>query len=344
MTCRISFMLNLKFVRSNFYLRWVAIFLIGAIFGFRGEIYLKTQSDKKIINSQPLREANHNFKFINPLLACDLSEKLDFKEIKTLSSKLARLEAAARRAGQIEKASIYVRDLNNGQWSEVNSSEKFSPGSLMKVPFLLSVLKYSEFNPDVFDQKVKFKDSYNDDNRKEYEKPTQPLVKGRSYTVNELLHSLIVYSDNNAVTLLFDVIGNKYIDEIFRDIDISLPSIDVQSFQDYITAKTYSLFFRVLYNASYVNRDLSDKALELLATSDYKKGIVSGVPLDVLVAHKFGEKIIKSDQLELHDCGIVYLPGNPYLICVMTKGSRWESLQAFIQVASGVAYDYFKNK
>jgi hypothetical protein len=41
---------------------------------------------------------------------------------------------------------------------------------------------------------------------------------------------------------------------------------------------------------------------------------------------------------QLHDCGIIYYPGNPYLLCVMTRGTDWSALEKTIQTISAMTY------
>jgi len=96
----------------------------------------------------------------------------------------------------------------------------------------------------------------------------------------------------------------------------------------------------MLYNASYLNKELSEKALQYLSEVDFKQGLVSGVPQGIVVAHKFGEKVFGSSAeiKQLHDCGIVYYPRHPYLLCVMTRGASFEYLDDTIRQISSLVY------
>lgn len=82
----------------------------------------------------------------------------------------------------------------------------------------------------------------------------------------------------------------------------------------------YTSCFRILFNSSYLSRERSELALRYLALPDFTLGINKGVPPDITVAQKYGEHAYL-DVKELHDCGIVYYPNMPYLLCIMTKGS-----------------------
>ncbi|MDQ5968539.1 MAG: beta-lactamase class [Patescibacteria group bacterium] len=49
---------------------------------------------------------------------------------------------------------IYVRNLNNGPWFGINENEKYSPASMMKVPILITFLKWIEQDSLVLDKKI----------------------------------------------------------------------------------------------------------------------------------------------------------------------------------------------
>jgi hypothetical protein len=58
------------------------------------------------------------------------------------------------------------------------------------------------------------------------------------------------------------------------------------------------------------------------------------------VAHKFGIRDIAGEQeKQFHDCGIVYYPKRPYLLCVMTRGNDIQQAIAFIREVSRRVYD-----
>lgn len=73
---------------------------------------------------------------------------------------------------------------------------------------------------------------------------------------------------------------------------------------------------------------------------------MAGVPRDLKVAHKFGERRFDvpgtppTDQL--HDCGVVYFPGRPYLLCLMTRGASWDRLADTLRELSGIVYQHYE--
>jgi beta-lactamase class A len=153
---------------------------------------------------------------------------------------------------------------------------------------------------------------------------------------------MIKYSDNNAEQLLADhlsTIGQlEVLSTLFADFGIKKDTM-----LDDTTVGSYSLFLRVLYNATYLDRDYSEQLLSLLTQGDFTKGIEAGVPNGILVAQKFGDARIPNEQgeqvgAELQNCGIVYYPSHPYILCIMTKGSNIPVLEATIAGISQIVY------
>lgn len=101
-----------------------------------------------------------------------------------------------------------------------------------------------------------------------------------------------------------------------------------QSLQDgtlYVDARTVVGLLRVLYNSSFLSRQHSEFALELLTPSYFPDGLRCHPPTDVVVASKFGfhgSEVSGQLHHELHECGIIYRPRSLYVICVMTRTDR----------------------
>jgi beta-lactamase class A len=135
----------------------------------------------------------------------------------------------------------------------------------------------------------------------------------------------------------------------FTDLGILFPQVVSWNFDNNLKIVDYAAFFRVLFNASYLTKESSQKALELLTHTDFTGGLVAWVSnSDILVAHKFGERgIIGANGIEekqLHDCWIVYYPDRPYILCVMTRGLDWSKLQQTIADISKMVYEEVASK
>lgn len=67
---------------------------------------------------------------------------------------------------------------------------------------------------------------------------------------------------------------------------------------------------------------------------------MAGVPPGTTVAHKFGIYSIPgtTKTAQLHDCGIIYRPGRPYFLCVMTEGQDADTLAGAIRQISRAVF------
>ena len=308
--------------------------LIGAcLASFASFLFANTASGTGGMGEGSVRiHSTQTDSLIAPLLLCGSTEPKDFGEYKSLESELKKTIAAATSNGTATQVSVYARDMK-GTWVGVNEDRTFTPASLMKVPLMIAYLKQAEGNPALLHQKLTY-DGTDDLNKAEVFKSTSDLEPG-SYTIDTLLHAMISDSDNNAMALLLNNIDTNYLSEIYTDLGLSVPGSG-EANVDFITPKQYSYFFRILYNATYLNSLYSEKALKLLAEADFTQGIRSIIPPNTIVAQKFGERteITSRGEIvghELHDCGIVYDSQKPYFLCIMTKGANFQDLIKVIQ-------------
>ena len=75
----------------------------------------------------------------------------------------------------------------------------------------------------------------------------------------------------------------------------------------------------------------------MLGQSSFDLGIAAPIPTAVTVANKFGTAQ-KDDVVDLHDCGIIYYPRHPYIMCIMTRGESLAQQEALIAEISRILY------
>lgn len=288
-----------------------------------------------------------NFKYINLDLICEKKEVVGKQYYATLKSKLKDYIGNKQKENKITDASVYFRDLQNGPTLGINEHALFSPASLLKLPLLLSYYNLQNDQiPDLFDREIVAKTKWYVP--LQMVPPKEPIVIGQTYSVGTLLEHMIKYSDNNAYYVLLD-----YLKAISPDRDllkvtfVDLGIIDPKDFlENTISVKSYGSIFVQLYNSSYFNqKKTSDEVLSLLTQIDWKDGINAGLPEGIVVAHKFGERANLDNNLDqLHDCGIVYYPNNPYMLCVMTRGNNFNELSETIKEISKMVYEEFDSR
>ncbi len=280
-----------------------------------------------------LASCHRQYALLNPLRRCsDTSETK--REYEAFRDELLTWTEQQKATGAITHASIYFRDLEGGPWFGIAEEEQFSAASLLKVPIMMAVLRQAEFHPELLQQELGYTGTL--EGQPNIFDPSKTVLPGQYFTVEELLRRMIVYSDNSSKELLKARLlslneQNDLLAQTYHDLGIfSLPNSSIDNF---ITVKTYSSIFRLLFNASYLSKDMSQKALELLSAAEFRDGLVGSLPSSVTVAHKFGVRELP-DQEQLHDCGIVFHPKTPYLICVMTRGKDLDMLAGVIREIS----------
>ena len=294
---------------------------------------------------QSLRLGGYNF--INPLLVCNINNSNVYSQNTLLSKELQSIIDSNTNSGNISKASVYFTDLASGSWANVDGTQTFYPSSLGKIPLMIAYYQESESDPSVLAKELTYPIGSTDLNAMQDIAPAQAIVPGQSYTVQDLIGYMIKYSDNNATALLDANINPDTISRVYGDLGI--PSEDNVNLAnaDFITAHQVSTMFRVLYNGTYLSRDDSEKALQLLSQVSFTQGLVAGVASSTVVSHKLGLVGIAPNNVttehELHDCGIVYAK-DPYLMCVMTRGSApLPVLEGIIAQLSKAAFTSVQN-
>lgn len=315
---------------------YVAIVVVLVVTAFILGMFVARRSST--VNEPDISTSNFEsrlggYSFINPLLECNIQE-VGGKEFKELNQKILSYINTEAKQGDIKMTSVYFRDLNNGPSFGINSDELFSPSSLLKVPVMLAYFKEAENNPAILQKELIF--TSKTENLSQYFQPEKALQAGKKYTVEELIIQMITQSDNQALFTLGDNIAQQKIDNVNSDLGVRVPNQNTP--EDYMSVKDYSAFFRILFNASYLSREYSQKALEILSKSGFDKGIVRDIPKSIPVAHKFGERFLENGSKQLHDCGIVYYPKHPYLICIMTRGNDFNNLEGVVQKISQDVY------
>ncbi len=289
-------------------------------------------SERSFCADNPNSEAEKNGRLTNPLL-----KYMKFRELRPFRDKVEALISKQKLRKDVEEIALYFRSLSDGIWFGIDERGKFSPASLLKIPVMMAYFRMAESNPDILNKKIK----YEVQNFRGYRagiKEVSSAEAGKDYSVDDLIRLMISESDNNANMLLLKNIEASEISRTFKDFGIDLESIVPE--EDFVSLKLIAHFFRALYNASYINEALSEKALHYLEESTFRDGIVAGLPKDVRAAHKFGERFLeRTGKKQLHEVAIVYYPDNPYILGIMTKGTDYNRLTTVIKEISRLIYE-----
>ncbi len=237
-------------------------------------------------------------------------------------------------ATQNADINLYFEDLHSGGWMGIDESALFFPGSLLKVPLMAATLKKIEegnwsLNTELIIAKEDLDPGYGTLYRE---------GANVSYTVWELLDYVSNTSDNTAYRTLLrnmeygemsDALTNLGLPRRIESVKNSIP----------LSPRHVGRFFSSLFHGDYLHRSSSQLILSLLAESPFTKGIPAGVPPPIKVSHKQGSTVL-DHRPNNHDCGIVFAPAKPYVLCIMVGGPLEAQAHAIMQDISAIIYTY----
>lgn len=277
------------------------------------------------------------YQFVHPLLYAEPA--CESPELSYIKSAIESELNSNKSLGNITSASVYLRAFGKAEWTVINENEKFSPGSLLKVPELITLYKMNELQPGFLDKTVNYTQQLSSHKNTTF--TSKHIQLGKSYSIRQLMQYMIMYSDNDATLLLNQILDRDVFTKVFTDAGLSAP--DYNAMEYLVSAKDYSIFMKELYNSTYLSTKDSEACLELLSKTDFNKGMISGLPDSCMVSHKFGEGGLDNAP-NLSESGIVYCGNKPFLLTVMTKGTDMKVLAKVISEITKKTYDMMSQR
>lgn len=312
------------------------IFILNFIFLYLVYFYFNNYYKNNYF-VQEVRET-WNYKFINPILECNTNFK--FYNTNNIEKKIS--DFINTNKNKFNTISYYFRALNNGSTFWSNEDVQFVPASLLKIPIAMAYFKVNEenkldlMNTKILVDKLNFKVQERDFGK-------DNINIWNTYSLYDFIEKMLTHSDNTAATILFYNLWNDFFKKIY--LELWLDFLDLESNNIKISVKKYSTFFRILYNSSYLNRTNSELMLKMLSESDFNIWLKALLPKDIVVANKYWERYDEGIwEKQLHDCGIIYYPNNPYILCVMTKWNNFDDLTYMIKNISKIVFDDVASK
>lgn len=223
---------------------------------------------------------------------------------------------------------FYFEYIPTGTSVGLNNDSEFTAASLLKVPVVMAYLRMKERLGIKEDKTVTLQQADLDSKYGELYK------KGVGYPINlgDAVKLTLQQSDNTASLVLAHRTPVEDFTYVYEGLDIQ-PALEGDN--PIITAEQYISILKALYFSSILNREDSQYVLDLLTKTDFNNMMPSGVPHDVIIAHKVG----LIDEQIYNDCGIVYVPTRPYALCMISQSDR-VTAQARMQEVSKAIYDY----
>lgn len=272
---------------------------------------------------------------------------------QTLEERLAPLAKAHK-----GKVAIAVKHLDLNQGWTLNGDEVMPTASLIKFPVLIEV--YSQ----VAEGKVKLSDMVT---LHEADKVpgsgilTYHFSDGATFPLKDACRLMIAYSDNTATNLVLDRIGISSTNRRMETLGCpntrinakvflgSKTSVDPERTKKYglgsTTANEMIKLLELVHQGKLVSKEACKEMLEHLEKCEDKDKFTRFLPEKTKVAHKTGTV---NDAKT--DAGIIYTPGGPVAVCVLTndnKDKSWRTENEGSVLCARVArqvYDHFTVK
>lgn len=260
---------------------------------------------------------------VRPMLSaepeCESSRYAEVKQAVVQAIDRAKIE------GRVDAVSVYVRDFNKGEWFAIDGDRRYDPGSLIKLPVVLTMLRMTESDPALRTRSFGLMGAPNMPEQRHA--PHEPLDPSGEYDLTVLLERSLEHSDNTASSILAQRMDYKLFRSLLRQ--LGLPEMPGNLDRYPLSPSEYGQFIKALHNSSYLSPRASQYLVDRLLHSDFKDGMRAGIPDEVEVAHDFGEAG-GDGAFQLHDAGLVFAPNGTYLAVVMTQGHAVDALPGVV--------------
>ena len=232
-----------------------------------------------------------------------------------------------------DRIGVFFEYLPSGTSIGINEKEEYLVASLLKVPVAMAAYESIVKGKIKEDTVLTLDKSHLDP----YFGSLWQEGPGYQLTLSDAIDRMLKQSDNTAARVIFDKLPPGAVENIFDQLDI--PKVINES-QPVVTPKNYSSILKSLYLSSILPKEESQQLLTVLTQTDFNDRIVAGIPHGIPVAHKIGFHTYPNlDQSIYTDCGIVYPPNRPFVLCIMVQSSEERALTYMKDIAR-IVYTY----
>jgi beta-lactamase class A len=233
---------------------------------------------------------------------------------------------------------LYFEYLPSGVSVGVNEKIETKIVSLIKIPVVMGIYKEIERGNLDKDQYLTITEQNID---KRYGNLWERGV-GTKITLIDTIRYALIYSDNTASVMLGELLPSSTFDEVMNNLEII--STEEADGQLIISPKSFSSVLKSLYLSSYLEKEHSQEILQILTETIFNDKISKGIPEDIEVAHKVGiyNSIDTKEEKVFTDCGIIYIPLRPYLLCMVSKSDE-ATANKHMQEITKIIFQYVKD-
>ena len=244
-------------------------------------------------------------------------------------------------AGYTGRWGIVIQSHTTRERVEINPEMTFPSASMIKVPILYEVVRQTASGLISLDESLVVTNHF----RVGGAGILKELRPNISMTVRELLTLMIILSDNTATNMLIDLVGMDSVNKTMKDLGLEQTVLRrrMMDFEAALAGKEndtsaadLALLFSIIYGNSKLPTEYSELMLDILTRQQVQDKLPFYLPEETVIAHKTGTL----SGVE-HDGGILFLPGGPYIICILTADLtlNFQGLQLVASLGK-VIYDH----
>jgi beta-lactamase class A len=227
------------------------------------------------------------------------------------------------------RVSVVVRNLDDGRRAAIAEDEVYYAASTFKLGILYEAFRQRDAGLLDFGKVLTLEPEYAENDLGTLE--LLDIRAGDRLTVADAVRAMIIVSDTPSAVLLQDTVGGQTADATLRGLGIEDTSFNNRMLP--ATAADLAVLLEAIAGGSGVSGESRDWMLKLLLQEGYMDGIAAGLPEGTPLAHKTGSYVDAT-----HDVALVWGPGGPYIIAVMTdRPNNWP----LIAQVSKAVWDYF---
>ncbi|WP_371381387.1 serine hydrolase [Sporomusa aerivorans] len=218
---------------------------------------------------------------------------------------------------------IVIMNQTTGEKMELNPDMAFPAASMIKVPIMVEIMRQAAAGLLSLDQKLVIDSAAKVDGAG----ILKELRPGLTMTVRELVTLMIILSDNTATNILIDLVGMEAVNQTMSNLGLQstvlrrrmMDFAEARSGKENMTsaADLAHLFAGIASGSLGLPPAYSAIMLDILKRQQIRDKLPFYWPEELVIAHKTGT--LPGAE---HDGGILYLPGGPYVVCVLAAGLK----------------------
>jgi beta-lactamase class A len=263
-----------------------------------------------------------------------------FRKLENTMDKLQR-KIEEILAGYTGRWGIVIVNQSTGAKWELNPAMTFPAASMIKVPIMYELMRQAAAGKLSLDESLIVTNAV----RVGGAGILKELRPDISMTIRELVTLMIILSDNTATNMLIDLVGMNAVNATMtvlglRSTVLRRRMMDFEAAragqENKTCAADLARLFALIQQDGILPQTYSSLMLDILTRQQVRDKLPFYLPEETVIANKTGTL----PGVE-HDAGILFLPGGPYLICVLTAGlaANYQGLQLVAQIGKAV-YEY----